>query len=358
MVVCPRSLLEELARTRKTRPVLGQLRISSSAHVVFPYHLMLDRLEEEARGENKIGTTSRGIGPAYQDKVARIGIRMGEFVKPQIFRHRFYEVLAYKNRLLEMFGEKPLDFETLFEEYSGYADQIRPFVCDTDQIIQEAVESGKKVLFEGAQGALLDLDVGTYPYVTSSHPITGGACLGTGIGPMAINAALGVCKAYSTRVGSGPFPTELHDEVGEQIRQKGHEFGTVTGRSRRCGWLDLVALRYSCRINSLSGLIVTRLDVLSGQPTVNVSTAYKLNGQEIHSVPAETDVYAEACPVYETLPGWSEPLRGTRSFDDLPETCKNYLKFIEEFTGVPIAILSIGPERDETIVVRPELIWR
>jgi len=358
MVVCPKSLLEEMDRTKKAKSDLGDLKISSSAHVVFPYHLMLDRLEELARGDNKIGTTSRGIGPAYQDKVARIGIRMGEFVKPQIFRHRFYEVLSYKNRLLEMFGEEPLDFETLLSEYNAYAEQIRPYVCDTDVLVQNAVAAKKKVLFEGAQGALLDLDVGTYPYVTSSHPIAGGACLGTGIGPLAIKSVIGVCKAYSTRVGSGPFPTELLDEIGEQIRQKGKEFGTVTGRSRRCGWLDLVSLRYSARVNSLSGLTVTRLDVLSGQPTLKVATGYKLNGQTIDSVPAETDVYAEVCPVYEELPGWQEPLRGCRNLDELPLNTRNYLKFIEDFTGVPVAILSIGPERDETIVARSELIWR
>jgi adenylosuccinate synthase len=358
MVVCPRSLLEELDRTHAMRSELGTLKISSSAHVVFPYHFMLDRLEEQARGENKIGTTSRGIGPAYQDKVARIGIRMGEYVKPQIFRQRFQEVLAYKNRLLQMFGEPPLDFETLFAEYSAYAEKIRPYVCDTDVLVQEAVGKGEKVLFEGAQGALLDLDVGTYPYVTSSHPIAGGACLGTGIGPLALKSVLGVCKAYSTRVGSGPFPTELHDEIGEKIRQTGKEFGTVTGRPRRCGWLDLVSLSYSCRVNSLSGLVVTRLDVLSGLKEVNVATSYRLEGQQIHTVPAETDVYAEVCPTYEALKGWDEPLTGTRRFEDLPKTCKDYLGFIEEHTGVPIAILSIGPDRDETIIVRPELIWR
>jgi adenylosuccinate synthase len=358
MVVCPRSLLEELDRTKAKKKDLGTLKISSSCHVVFPYHLMLDRLEEQARGENKIGTTSRGIGPAYQDKVARIGIRMGEFVKPQIFRNRLFEVLSYKNRLLEMFGEEPLDFESMHEEYAAYAEKIRPYVCDTDVLVQDAVAAKKKVLFEGAQGALLDLDVGTYPYVTSSHPIAGGACLGTGIGPLALEGVLGVCKAYSTRVGEGPFPTELHDEVGEQIRQKGKEFGTVTGRPRRCGWMDLVSLRYSSRVNSLSGLVVTRLDVLSGQPIVKAATSYTLNGEPIGYVPAETDVYAEVCPQYKEMAGWDEPLRGTRKYEDLPKNCKDYLEFIEEFTGVPVAILSIGPERDETIVVRPELIWK
>ncbi len=358
MVVCPKGLIEELERTRAQGASLGTLRVSSSAHVVFPYHLMLDRLEEEARGENKIGTTSRGIGPAYQDKVARIGIRMGEFIQPQMFRHRFQEVLSYKNRLLQMFGEKPLAFDELHAEYAAYAEQIAPYVTDTDRLVQEAVEENRKVLFEGAQGALLDLDAGTYPYVTSSHPIAGGACLGTGIGPLAIRSVLGVCKAYSTRVGSGPLPTELHDDIGEAIRQKGKEFGTITGRSRRCGWLDLVSLRYSCRLNSLSGLVVTRLDVLSGLPSLKVATSYRIHGALTDTVPAGTDVYAEACPIYEEMPGWDEPLRGTRNYEDLPATCRRYLDFIADRTGVPVAVVSIGPERDETIVVRPELIWR
>jgi adenylosuccinate synthase len=357
MVVCPKGLLDELDRTRLQRSTLGTLKISSGAHVVFPYHRMLDRLEEEARGENKIGTTSRGIGPAYQDKVARFGIRMGEFVRPEVFKPRLKEVLGYKNRLFEMFGETPLDFTSLYDEYARYADRIAPFVCDTDVIVQEAVATNQRVLFEGAQGALLDLDSGTYPYVTSSHPVAGGACLGTGVGPRAINSVLGVCKAYATRVGSGPFPTELLDDVGEWIRQHGKEFGTTTGRGRRCGWLDLVALKYSCRLNSLSGLVVTRLDILAGFETVKVATHYKLDGQTITHVPAETHDFARVEPVYEELPGWSGNLRTARSLADLPKEACQYLDFMADYTGTPVAFVSVGPARDETIVVRPDLIW-
>jgi adenylosuccinate synthase len=357
MVIDPKGLLDELERTRAQKEDLGTLLISPAAHVVFPYHRMLDALEEEARGENKIGTTSRGIGPAYQDKVARIGIRMGEFVVPEIFEKRFREVLSVKNRLLEMMGGHALDFDSLYQEFAGYAAQLRPLVVDTEFAVAQAVEDGKRVLFEGAQGTFLDLDSGTYPYVTSSHPIAGGACLGTGIGPRAVQNVLGVCKAYTTRVGSGPFPSELMDETGEFIRDKGQEYGTVTGRGRRCGWLDMVSLRHSCRLNSLSGLVVTRLDVLSGLPTLKIACKYTLGGEEIQHMPMNTWEFARVQPCYEELSGWSENLRGCRTISDLPETARTYLDFIAEKTKTPVAIVSVGPDRDETIVVRPDLIW-
>ena len=357
MVVCPKGLLEELDRTLAQKSDLGTLKISSAAHVVFPYHRMLDALEEEARGENKIGTTSRGIGPAYQDKVARFGIRMGECVNPEIFEHRLREVLAYKNRLLTMFGSPTLEFQPMFEEYCGYADRLRPYVEDTEILVQKAVESNQKVLFEGAQGTFLDLDSGTYPYVTSSHPIAGGACLGTGIGPRAIQSVLGVCKAYTTRVGSGPFPTELDDELGQFIRDRGQEYGTVTGRGRRCGWLDLVVLRQACRLNSLSGLVVTRLDILSGLEKVQVATGYTMDGADIDHIPLTVTDFAKVKPVYEELEGWEGDLQKCRSLADLPAAARRYLDYVEEKTKTPVAILSIGPERDETIVIRPELIW-
>jgi adenylosuccinate synthase len=357
MVVCPKGLLEELDRTRLQKSELGTLIISSAAHVVFPYHRMLDSLEEDARGANRIGTTSRGIGPAYQDKVARIGIRMGEFVDPQVFPTRFAEVIQVKNRMLAMFGKEPLDYDALLAEYQFYAERLRPFVKDTDPIVQDAVYDGKRVLFEGAQGAFLDLDSGTYPYVTSSHPTSGGAVVGTGIGPRMIDSVLGVCKAYTTRVGSGPFPTELLDDVGEWIRQHGKEYGTTTGRGRRCGWLDLVMLRQSCRLNSLSGLVVTRLDILAGFETVKVATSYKLDGEEIKHVPMNTFEFERVEPVYKEMPGWSGDLRVCRKLEDLPKEARAYLDFIEEYTQTPAAILSVGPDRDETIVVRKDLIW-
>jgi len=357
MVICPKGLIEELQRTRSMRSELGAMMISAAAHVVFPYHRLLDQLEEEARGHNKIGTTSRGIGPAYQDKVARIGIRMGELVRPERFETRFREVLTVKNRLLQMFGHPPLEFEALFSEFSGYADQLREFVTDTEPVLQDAIQRGERVLFEGAQGTFLDLDQGTYPFVTSSYPTAGGACIGSGIGPRAIDSVLGVCKAYTTRVGSGPFCTELDNEIGQQIRDQGNEYGTTTGRGRRCGWLDLVALRQSCRINSLSGLVVTRLDVLRNIPELQVCTGYRLNGSVINHLPSDIDDLAAVEPVYETLQGWEEDLQSCRSLEDLPRSTRIYLDFIENYTKTPIAILSIGPEREETIVLRRDLIW-
>ncbi len=358
MVVCPRGLLEELAQVKEKRSEHGPLMISAAAHVVFPYHRLLDRLEEEARGANKIGTTSRGIGPAYQDKVARIGIRMGEFVKPEKFRIRLLEVLAVKNRMLQLFGEPELNFEEIYAEYSVYADQLRAFVCDTDIVLQEAIAKGQRVLFEGAQGTFLDLDMGTYPYVTSSYPTAGGACIGTGIGPRNIDSVLGVCKAYTTRVGSGPFPSEQDNAIGEKIREQGQEYGTTTGRGRRCGWLDLVALRQSCRINSMSGLILTRLDILAGFDELNLCIGYMLDGTVINHLPSDIDDLARVQPVYEKLPGWHEDLRQCRDIEEIPRNTRIYMEYIENYTNTPIAIISIGPEREETIVLRRDLIWR
>lgn len=357
MVVCPRGLLDELERTRQKRADLGRLVISPAAHVVFPYHRLLDELEEEARGANKIGTTSRGIGPAYEDKVARIGIRMGEFVRPERFRRRLCEVLAVKNRLLRMMDREAIDFDALFDEYAGYAKALAPLVHDTDGLLQDAVEAGDRVLFEGAQGTFLDLDAGTYPYVTSSHPTSGGACLGTGIGPRHIDSVLGVAKAYTTRVGSGPFPTEQDNDDGERIRKQGSEFGTTTGRGRRCGWLDLVALRQSCRLNSMSGLILTRLDVLSGFEKLPVAVEYRLDGRSLRHLPTDVEDLARVEPVYEVLDGWSDDLQGARSLDDLPAPARRYLEFIAERTGTPIAIVSVGPARDATMILRRDLIW-
>ncbi|MBI1331764.1 MAG: adenylosuccinate synthase [Armatimonadetes bacterium] len=357
MVVCPKGLLEEWDRTNAQQSDLGELIISSAAHVVFPYHRMLDSLEEEARGHNKIGTTSRGIGPAYQDKVARIGIRMGEFVDPNRFPERLKEVLEVKNRYLSLFGKDPIGYDDLLAEYSAYAERLRPFVRDTEALVAEAVEAGEKVLLEGAQGTFLDLDSGTYPYVTSSHPVAGGACLGTGIGPRHIDAVLGVCKTYTTRVGSGPFPTELTDELGDHIRTIGKEFGTTTGRGRRIGWLDLVALRHSCRLNSLSGLVVTRLDILSDFETIKVAVKYKLEGQEIDYLPGDVEVLAKIEPVYHELPGWKGDLRSARTVEDLPKEARAYLDFMAEYTKTPVAIISVGPDREETIIANRNLIW-
>ncbi len=358
MVVDPKGLLDEIDRTLAQQPEIGALRISGAAHVVFPYHRQLDELEESARGEGAIGTTKRGIGPAYQDKVARNGIRMGELVDPVRFGPRLREALETKNRVIVALGGEPASYDAIMAEYVPYADRLRPYVSDIEADVADAVAAGKQVMLEGAQGTFLDLDSGTYPYVTSSHPIAGGACLGTGVGPRAIDNVLGVCKAYTTRVGGGPFLTELLDETGEFIRQAGQEFGTVTGRSRRCGWLDLVALKHSARLNSLSGLAVTRLDVLSGLGEVKVCTGYTLDGKSISYPPGDLETLGRVVPSFETLPGWSGDLRSVRSLDDLPENARAYLRFVEERTGVPVALVSIGPDREETIVVRPDLIWK
>jgi adenylosuccinate synthase len=259
--------------------------------------------------------------------------------------------------MLAKFGERPLDFNSLYDEYSSYADRLRPYVRETDSVVQNAVYDGWKVMFEGAQGSFLDLDSGTYPYVTSSHPTAGGACIGTGIGPRSIDSVLGVCKAYTTRVGEGPFPTELHDSTGQVIRDQGQEYGTVTGRPRRCGWLDLVALRYSARLNSLSGLIVTRLDVLSGVPNLQVATDYEIDGTVLTGLPTCVSTWSQVAPRYEPMAGWTGDLRSARRLEDLPVETRTYLEKIESYVGIPVAIVSVGPDRDETIIVRPDLIW-
>lgn len=358
MAVCPKSLIEELERTQELAGhELGELVISPAAHVVFPYHRALDVLEESARGDNKIGTTSRGIGPMYTDKVQRMGIRMGEFVQPDRFAVRLKQVLEFKNRLMQLLGGEPMSFDEIYSDYSGYADKIRHLVSDSEARTQRSILAEEKVLFEGAQGAFLDLDHGTYPYVTSSHPTAGGACLGTGIGPRDIDNVLGVCKAYNTRVGEGPFPTELDNEIGNQIREQGHEYGTTTGRPRRCGWLDLVALRHGARINSLSGLVITRLDVMQNIPEIQVATDYLVDGKSLGHMPYTLEEWDQVEAVFETMPGWSEDISGAKSWDDLPVTVQNYIQSIEEFTNTPAAILSIGPDRDQTIILRPELIW-
>jgi len=357
MVIDPKSLLQELDRTKSLRPELGILKISASAHVVFPYHLHLDRLQEEARGENKIGTTSRGIGPAYEDKVARIGIRFGEFTCRERFPTRLKEVLHVKNELLKLFGQPEIPFAPLLEEYESYARLLEPMVCETEPLLQQAFRAKKKVLFEGAQGTFLDLDSGTYPYVTSSHPVAGGACIGTGLGPRHLQHVLGVCKAYTTRVGSGPFPTELEDAIGEQIRSQGNEFGTITGRGRRCGWLDLVALKQACWLNSLSSLALTRIDVLRNISPVKLCVGYRLNNGSMEHVPSDIRDIAKIEPVYEQFEGWDADLCDVEKWEDLPKSTQRYLQCIEDLVQTPISLLSVGPEREQTIRLKPELLW-
>lgn len=357
MVICPASLVRELETVREQSGRDPKLVISGAAHVVFPYHRSQDAAEESMRGDNPLGTTKRGIGPAYQDKVARIGIRMWEFVDPQRFKARVQEVVSLKNQTLIAFGEQPLNADDIIAEYCVYADQLRPMVTEAELLVNEAVLRGDKVIFEGAQGTLLDIDMGTYPYVTASHPTAGGACLGTGLPPTMVDNVLGVCAAYATRVGAGPFPTELDNEIGEKIRIQGQEFGTTTGRARRTGWLDLVALRHASKINGFTSLAITRLDVLTGFDEVGLCTAYEIAGKNHTQFPSDTKRLEHAKPVFEMLPGWKNDIVSCRSFDQLPEHARNFVKRVEEFTSTPVSVISVGADRCETIVLKPELIW-
>ncbi|HWP30800.1 MAG TPA: adenylosuccinate synthase [Fimbriimonadales bacterium] len=354
MVVCPKSLLEEWNALCETGVSLGKLVVSRNAHVVFPYHRKQEELENI---RTRIGTTGRGIGPAYEDKAARIGIRMGDFIDSDALSERLKEVLEKKNRLFAGFGEPKMSMEEILAEYSGYAEQIAPFVGGAENLVNEAVRKGKNLLFEGAQGFMLDLDYGTYPFVTSSYPSAAGACIGTGLPPNAITNVIGVCAAYSTRVGAGPFPSELNNETGERIRQQGKEFGTTTGRPRRVGWLDLVALRFSARINGFKSLAVTRLDVLSGFSEIGLCTGYDLDGEHTDEFICETRQLQRVAPRIETFDGFDGELSSARSLSDLPSEARVFLNRIEEFLEIPISIVSVGPEREQTIIVRPDLLW-
>lgn len=350
-VIDPEVLVNELDALIRRGISVDGLRISLNAHIVMPYHRLLDRLEEERRGEKAIGTTNRGIGPAYADKASRIGIRMVEFIQPDRFKKRLAENLELKNSLLtKIYGVEPISEAAILDEFSAYAERIKSFVTNVHYLVNEAMKQGKSLLFEAAQGTLLDIDYGTYPYVTSSHTVAGGACLGTGVGPLSINRIIGVSKAYATRVGAGVFPTELLDETGEYIRERGHEYGTTTGRPRRCGWLDTVALRYSSMVNGLTGLAVTLLDVLSGLETLKVCRAYRCDGTEMTQLLGDWEAVQECVPVYDELPGWSEDISEVRSFDDLPENAKAYIKHVEDLVEVPVQFISIGAERNATIV--------
>jgi adenylosuccinate synthase len=352
VVVDPEVLLKELAYLKERGIDTTGLRISGKAHVIMPYHKMLDELEEERRGDNKIGTTKRGIGPCYMDKYARAGIRIADLLEKDELTEKLEVALEQKNHLLEkVYDVQGLDFEEVLAAFYGYGQQIKDFVTDTSLLINDYYDAGKNVLFEGAQGTLLDLDHGTYPFVTSSHPIAGGACIGAGIGPTRINKVLGVVKAYTTRVGEGPFPTELQDELGEAIRKAGWEFGTTTGRPRRCGWFDVVMFKYSVRISGIDHVALTKLDVLDQIEKIKVCVGYNYRGEIITAFPTSLKVLKECEPVYEELPGWLEDTTGARSIADLPENAQKYIKRIEELTGVKAALIAVGPKRDQTIVV-------
>ena len=350
VVVDPAVLIEELDGLKARGHGTDNLVISTRAHIIMPWHRVIDALEEKRKGKSAIGTTGRGIGPAYVDKSARIGIRMHELINTVNFDQRVRALVEEKNEIItKIYGADSLNADDILKEYNAYADILRPYVSETAQLVWSAAKNGG-VVFEGAQGSLLDIDFGTYPFVTSSHPIAGAACLGTGIGPTAINYVIGVAKCYTTRVGAGVFPTELLDDTGDYIRERGHEYGTTTGRPRRCGWLDTVVLRFSARVNGMTCISLGHLDVLSGLKTVKIGVAYRINGKEIHDMPGDLAHLKNLEPVYEEMPGWEGDISNAAAFSDLPINCQNYIRRVEELIGVPAACISIGPGRDETII--------
>ena len=351
-VIDPLVLAGELEGLEKRGIDISGYRVSGNAHVIMPYHRLLDSLEEERRGKNKIGTTCRGVGPAYVDKAARCGIRMYDLFDPERLKGRLERVLTDKNALLTgVYGHDPLSVQAVIEEISPALPKLQPYVADTAGILSEAARAGENILFEGAQGTFLDLDYGTYPFITSSHPIAGGACLGTGIGPSQIDRVIGVTKAYTTRVGAGTFPTELHDETGDHIREKGHEYGTTTGRARRCGWLDLVLLRSAVMINGLDAIAVTRLDILDELDKLSICVEYKVDGRAIEFFPADIEVLPQCQAVYEELPGWQEDTSGARTYEELPPNARRYLDRIAGLCGAKVAVICVGPRRHEAIVL-------
>ena len=350
VVVDPGSLIQELDGLEGRGVNTDHIRISDRAHIVFPYHKEIDRLAEEARGDAKIGTTKKGIGPCYMDKVERSGLRICDLIEDG-FEGKLRAQITHKNKIIEaVYGGEALDADSIVSDYKRYAERLRPYISDTIRIVYDAVKADKKVLLEGAQGTLLDIDFGTYPYVTSSHPISGGFAIGSGVGPNRIEEVLGITKAYTTRVGMGPFVTELDNEIGDQIRVQGHEFGTTTGRPRRCGWLDTVIVNYAARVNGMTAMSLMLLDVLTGFEEVKICTAYKCGDDIIEDYPASLEMLEKCTPIYETLPGWSEDITGAEKFEDLPVNCQNYVNRIEQLTDVPVKIVSIGPKRSQTII--------
>ena len=352
-VVDPAALVAELENLRKSEvEVRGRLFLSNRAHLIFPYHREMDKAAESARGEAKIGTTSRGIGPAYEDKMARRGIRVCELLEPDCFRIKLERVMAEKNAISQAAYGHALETAAVLEQYLELAAHIRGLAADTAVLLNKALDRGESVLFEGAQGTMLDIDHGTYPYVTSSNAISGGACAGLGVAPTRITGVIGVTKAYTTRVGSGPFPTEMPDLDAQEVRARGNEFGAVTGRPRRCGWLDLVVLRYAKMLNGIDSLVVTKLDVFDQQPEIKVCTGYRLKGQPIAEMPPDAETLGQVEPEYKTLPGWKTLTPGIRDVRDLPTAARDYLNFISEQLEIEIGMISTGPERDATIVPR------
>ena len=352
VVVDPQTLLEEIDGMKARGVDTSGIRLSNRAHVVMPWHKLIDELGEALRGENKIGTTKRGIGPCYIDKADRIGIRVCDLIDSEEFAAKVRNVLKIKNLILEkVYNHAPLDAEEIIREYEGYAARLRPFVCDTISLLNAEIDAGKKVLFEGAQATMLDIDYGTYPYVTSSHPISGGVGVGAGVAPKKIDTVVGVVKAYCTRVGEGPFPTEQLNDIGDKLREAGHEFGTVTGRPRRTGWLDACIVKYAGQLSGTDYMAVTRLDILDSFDEIKMCTAYKIDGEILNEIPASLKVLAKVEPVYETFAGWKTDISNTRRYEDLPVNARKYLEHMAEVTGVKLGIVSVGPNRDQTIVL-------
>jgi adenylosuccinate synthase len=354
VVIDPQALFAEVDELKKNGiDVDGRILISDKAHLILPYHRDLDLLSEARRGERKIGTTSRGIGPAYEDKIARRGIRVCDLADPKGLEQNVRDNVTARNRLVQ---DSTMDWKPVLDQLLKHAERMRPMIRDASVLLNDSMRAGKSILFEGAQGTLLDIEHGTYPYVTSSNASIGGVCTGLGIPPKAIGRVLGVVKAYTTRVGEGPFPTELFGEMGNRLRETGSEYGAVTGRPRRCGWYDAVAVRYAARINGLDGLALTKLDVLDGLESIDICTSYRSGGGTVTDFPSDVGQLAQSKPVYESMPGWSAPTKGVRQFDRLPEAARNYIKKLEEVSGVRASIISTGSERDDTII-RDE-VWR
>ncbi|MCI8622868.1 MAG: adenylosuccinate synthase [Provencibacterium sp.] len=351
VVVDPKVLLEEIDGLQARGRRCSQLRIDPRAHLIMPWHIRLDALSERALGKDKIGTTGRGIGPCYMDKAQRSGLRVCDLLDPEIFRRKAYAAGEQKNEIItRVYRQPPLDMEAVMEEYLGYAQRLRDYVADVSVLADEALRAGKRVLFEGAQGTLLDLDFGTYPYVTSSNPISGGVCTGVGIGPSRIDEVIGVAKAYTTRVGEGPFPTELTGELGCYIRERGREFGATTGRPRRTGWFDAVILRHAVRVNGLTSLALNKLDTLAGMETLKICTAYrKPDGSILRDFPPSLEELAGCAPIYEDLPGFTGDLGGCRGYEELPAACRDYIERIEELCGCRVSMVGVGPGREQNL---------
>lgn len=355
VVLDPEVFIREITKLKGSGRISDDscLLLSESLHIIMPYHKQIDIAREAKSGDKKIGTTGRGIGPCYEDKIGRRGIRLMDLLDKEVFVRKLREVLTEKNFILEkLLGEAPCDFDAILAEYCGYAEVLKKYVADTSLVLSNDLKAGKKALFEGAQGTLLDVDHGTYPYVTSSSTCAGGACTGSGVSPRDIHEIIGISKAYVTRVGSGPFPTELLDATGEQLRQTGGEFGATTGRPRRCGWFDAMVVRYAVRVNGLTGIALTKLDVLSDFDTIKVCTGYTCNGAILETLPASLELFEKCQPVYEELPGWKSDITGARTFADLPQQARDYVKRLEELAGCPIVLVSVGPRRDQTITLR------